>query len=438
MIKNAIKLSSIISLRFLGLFLVLPVLSAYAVSLENSTTFLVGVAVGGYAITQAVLQVPFVYLSEKIGKKTTIALGLVIFLIGSLICAYSTDIYSMLLGRLLQGAGAIGSVAVAFITDLVKEEGRGYAMAIMGGFIALSFAIALIIGPILSSYYDISFLFILTAIFAVIAIILLYTTIPNVPKISKRKDNTKLIDVLKSKDIVPLYVTGFLQKAFMTAAFVVIPFNAIYNIGISKSDLYTIYVPATIIGIFAMGVASMLAEKHNRVKTVFISAILFFVSSFILLGLFDNKYIFITGVTLFFVGFNMMEPILQSTISKVATISQKEKALGIANALSYFGTFIGGSFGGWILHYSDITTLSICMVAISIIWLIYIAVMKAPKKYSNIYNSVDETDVSKLGSLNEYIRDWYINEDERTVVIKFRKDIISKDELLKLITISSK
>jgi len=147
--------------------LVLPVISVYALELEGATPLLVGIVVGGYALTQALFQVPFGSMSDKIGRKPTLLFGLLIFLVGSIICAYSTDIYMLMLGRFLQGAGAIGSVITAMISDLVSEEIRGKAMAIMGASIALSFALAMGLGPVLGAKYGVEFLFILTAVFAV-------------------------------------------------------------------------------------------------------------------------------------------------------------------------------------------------------------------------------------------------------------------------------
>ena len=159
MFKTVLPLSAILSLRFFGLFLVLPVLSAYALNLEGATPFLIGVIVGGYALTQAIFQLPFGVMSDKIGRKPTLLVGLVIFLVGSIICAVSTDIYTLMFGRFLQGAGAIGAVIPAMISDLVHEEQRGHAMALMGGTIAISFAAAMALGPVIAAFFGFSSLF---------------------------------------------------------------------------------------------------------------------------------------------------------------------------------------------------------------------------------------------------------------------------------------
>ena len=170
MIKSVLPLSFIISLRFFGLFIVLPVISVYAFSLEGANATLVWIVVGGYALTQVIFQTPFGIMSDKLGRKGTIILGLVLFAIGSLICALATDILALLLGRLLQGAGAIGAVVTAMISDVVKEEQRSKAMAIMGGFIGISFALAMGLGPIIGGYAGVPALFYITMVLSLIAI----------------------------------------------------------------------------------------------------------------------------------------------------------------------------------------------------------------------------------------------------------------------------
>ena len=183
MIKTVLPLSMIISMRFLGLFLVLPVISVYALQMENATTTLVGIVVGGYALTQMIFQVPFGFMSDKFGRKGTIIVGLLIFALGSIICAISNDIYTLLFGRFLQGAGAIGAVVTAMIGDLVIEEKRAKAMALMGGSIAMSFALAMVLGPTIGAWAGVSTLFWFTTFLALISIVILITKVPNPPKI---------------------------------------------------------------------------------------------------------------------------------------------------------------------------------------------------------------------------------------------------------------
>ena len=212
MFKTIMPLNLIISLRFFGLFIVLPVLSVYALQFDDANELLIGIAIGGYAATQMLLQVPFGMLSDKIGRKTTLTIGLIIFIIGSLVAASASDIYMLILGRLLQGAGAIGAVATAMISDLIKEEVRAKAMALMGGSIAVTFALSMVLGPLLSGFWGINILFIITAICAFFAIIVLHTKVQTPPKITHeyKNSNKELFNILKDKNLMKM--TIYLQR----------------------------------------------------------------------------------------------------------------------------------------------------------------------------------------------------------------------------------
>jgi MFS family permease len=435
MFKKVLPLSSILFLRFLGLFLVLPVLSVYALDLEGATPFLVGVIVGGYALTQAIFQVPFGSMSDKIGRKPTILFGLLIFLIGSLICAYSTDIYTLMIGRFLQGAGAIGAVVTAMIADLVEEKTRGHAMAIMGGFIALSFAAAMALGPVLASSFGISAIFFITAVLAIISIVILFTKVPTPPKIKHiyNKD-AKTSDIIKDPNLLGMIIINAMQKGLMTAAFVIIPVfltKPEYGFNWEKSELWMVYVPAMIAGLLAMGPAAVFGEKRNIPKQIFMLSIVLFAASFLMMGLTSSSAVFVTAVILFFIAFNMMEPLVQSMISKFAKVHQKGAALGISNSAAYFMTFIGGTFAGLYLDISSRETLGLTVGIISILWLLFTAVkMKNPIKYSHLITPENEVDFDKLKTLeSEHIAEWFINETEKVVIVKYHQEQLSEDDL---------
>ncbi len=432
MFKKVFPLSAILSLRFLGLFLVLPVISVFALELEGSTPLLVGIVVGGYALTQAIFQVPFGTMSDKIGRKPTLLVGLLIFLVGSIICAYSTDIYTLMAGRFLQGAGAIGSVIAAMISDLVPEETRGKAMAIMGASIAVSFALAMGLGPVLGAKFGVEFLFILTAVFALLAIVLLFTKVPTPPKIKHVYHATsKTSDILKDPNLLNMIIINAMQKGLMTVAFVLIPIILTSDaFAWQKSDLYMAYMPAMVFGLVAMGPAAVFGEKYNKPKEIFLLSIALFIGSFLIMGLTDSSTLFIIGVVMFFIAFNMMEPLVQSMITKFAKVHQKGAALGIANSVAYFSTFIGGTSAGLLLGFSDRETIGVSIAIIATLWLLWTLKLQNPTRYSHLYISQEDIDISKLQNLeNEHITEWYINESENLAVIKYATGVIQEEEL---------
>jgi len=378
MIKQTIPLSIIIGLRFFGLFVVMPVLSYYALLLEGSTEILVGLTIGAYALTQILFQIPFSRLSDKIGRKKTIAIGLIIFTIGSIIAGISEDIYTLLLGRLIQGAGAIAAVISATISDLVEPQKRTKAMAMMGGAIAMSFLMAMIIGPIIAANYGLNALFFLTAGLTFISLVLLLK-VPT-PPIIKRDDNKKFkaIDVLKDSNIFTMAITNFLQKAIMTLTFVIIPVLFINALGWAKEDLVYVYIPATILAIGAMGFASIKAERYGKFKEMLQLGIALFILSYTLFGFTQNEVILIIAITIFFIGFNIHEPILQSLTSKYAPAHQRAVALGVFNIFGYAGTFIGGMFGGLGLSIISLKSIAIIIIMVSLIWIYMISKITNP------------------------------------------------------------
>jgi predicted MFS family arabinose efflux permease len=432
--KTVLPLSAILSLRFFGLFLVLPVLSAYALGLEGSTPFLVGVIVGGYALTQAIFQVPFGVMSDRIGRKPTLLLGLVIFLVGSIICAVSTDVYTLMLGRFLQGAGAIGAVIPAMISDLVSEESRGKAMALMGGTIAISFALAMAAGPVISAYAGVASLFWITAVLSIIAMVVLFTKVPTPPRIRHiYHSTTTTADILKDPNLLSMIITNGMQKGLMTVAFVLIPILLLDSAGIFKweaKELWQVYVPAMFMGLLAMGPAAVFGEKYNKPREIFLLSIVLFIVSFTLMGFATKSWEFVLGVIAFFMAFNMMEPLVQSMISKYAKVHQKGAALGMANGFAYFMTFLGGAAAGIALQYSNREVLAIGLIVISTLWLLWTFKMKNPHRYSHLYISVNDVDMEKLNALeHEHIAEWYINETENIVAVKYRKEMVEEEAI---------
>lgn len=438
MIKQIMPLAFIVALRFFGLFIVLPVLSIYALDMEGATPFLAGLVVGGYALTQATFQVPFGLMSDKVGRKKTLLFGLIIFIVGSVIAAVSDNIYMLLLGRFLQGAGAIGSVVSAMVADLVKEEERPKAMAVLGGTIALSFAAAMIIAPIVGGIWGIDKLFWLTAVLSVFSIFILFTAVPKPPKIvhSYEEEESKMIEVFKDKALTRMYITFLFHSSIMTMAFFIIPVVMTQTVddggfGWAKSELWKVYFPAMIFGFLAMAPAAIFGEKYGKGKEIFMISVAVIFLGFLAMGFASTDWIFVVGVVLFFIGFNMFEPLLQSFVAKFAKVHQKGAALGVANTFAYTGIFFGGLIAGWLMQDYDRGTLALFVAVLSIVWFIWVATMPSPNNRGNVYLSLDIFDREKVHALTEHeaIVESYVNETEHIAVVKYDKDLIDEDEV---------
>ncbi len=432
-IKKTLPLSLIVGLRFFGLFIVLSVLSQYAKDLDGGNALLAGIALGGYALTQAVLQVPFGILSDKIGRKKTILIGLLIFALGSAVAAIADNIYILLVGRFLQGAGAIGSVVVAMIADHVREDERAHAMAVMGMTIAMSFAAAMLIGPMIAGMYSVSALFWLTGALALLALVILFTAVAEPPKIVHHysEDEAKIKHVFKDKDLVRMYITFLFHSSTMAIAFFIIPIVLKSKFQVPTIEFWKVYLPAVIFGIIAMGPAAVFGEKYSKGKEIFIISILFIIASFFLMGYSPTLLWFGVGVTFFFIGFNMFEPLLQSFVSKFAKVHQKGAALGVANTFSYIGMFIGGAIGGYMYQNFNEKGVAIFIFIISLLWIYWVYSMRNPGLRANLFLNSKDIDNDIFSTLKSFegITDFYKNETENLIVIKYDASITDEEKI---------
>lgn len=400
-----------------------------------------GIVIGGYAITQMIFQVPFGIMSDKLGRKGTIIVGLLLFAIGSIICAISTDMLTLLLGRFLQGAGAIGAVVTAMITDVVREEQRPKAMALMGASIATSFAIAMLAGPLIGGYMGIDILFYITAFLALISIYILLTKVPNPPIVTHTYHDDSKISFLANPNLIKMNITNFLQKGMMTFAFMIIPIILTRSYGWEMTDLWKVYLPAMIAGVIAMGPAAVLAEKKGKFKQILLLGIVFFAVSYYLIGNATTDTYFLIGVVLFFVGFNMHEPIMQSLTTKYIKVHEKGKVLGVFNSFGYLGTFIGGFVGGMYLLEVDgsfsqsLYQISMFIVVVSIIWIILIATLPNPLKKKIAYLDIDDKDSTKFAQLDSLngCDEWYINNTENIIIVKYDDDLLNEEQIINTI-----
>ena len=427
MLKSVLPLSFIVASRFFGLFIVLPVLSLYALNLSGANEFLVGLIVGVYAISQMIFQVPFGALSDKIGRKKALTIGLLIFVVGSIVCALASEIYTMLFGRFLQGVGAVGAVATAMISDFVAEENRSKAMAIMGAFIGLSFTLSMVLGPLLARSYGLSSLFYFSAALSLLCVVLLYTVVPKEIKVSAKAQKVPFGKLFLQKDYMIINFTSFMQKMLTSIAFLVIPIVLVREYGYESGELYKVYTLGAVLGFLAMGLAGALGDGKGLSKVILIAGTLLFAITYTIFALSFTKFLFVVGIAIFFVGFNLHEPIMQSTATKFVKSSQKGTALGIFNSFGYFGSFVGGAVGGYIMHAFDFKVLAIVCVVLCVIWLVLLFSLSDPRIFKNIYLSPEASLNLELLNSQKGVVDYYKN--EKNQVIKFDSRLTSEEAL---------
>lgn len=434
MFKITASLSLIAGLRFFGLFVVMPLLSLYALNLGTDNMALVGIAISAYAISQIIFQIPFGILGDKYSKRHIIALGLVIFTIGSLICAFANSIEMLIFGRIVQGSGAIGSVVSAKITDLVNEEKRGSAMAFMGIMIFLSFIFAMIIGPSVGHKFGVDKLFLLTAILSVFAIILLYAIVPKSAHLryDVDKDENLYPHIFKNQDLMILNISVFIQKLLLTFIFTIMPVILVKDLHLATQDIWKVFAISAVLGIFALAPGMIMAEKFKKPKAVVLIAIILFAIAYIYMGLGDfhrSQSTFVIGVVVFFAAFCMQEPILQNLASKYPKIQEKSLSLGIFTTFGYLGSFLGGIIAGNLFNKIAFIYISGFIVALMLLWFIVLLFLNNPSLQENLYKKLDfPPNLAKINAINGVIES-YINTNENLLVVKYDKKYISKEDL---------
>lgn len=440
MIKQIFPLALISSLRFFGLFIVLPIIGLYTDEFQTSA-FLAGLAAGGYALTQIIFQTPFGVWSDKYNRKHIVGIGLIIFLLGSLVCAFSTDIIMLIIGRFLQGVGAIGGVVSAQIADLVKEEERNKAMAVMGAGIFMSFILAMLLSPIVASYYGLNTLFFITSALCVISLIILYWKVPNTPSVKYHFQDNTFNALLKDKNLLIMNLSAFLQKFLMIFAFVCISLALTHQFDMPEEKLWYIYAPAALVGVFAMGPSSVFAQKKGQFKAVMLFGICAFMFSYFLMAFSipqNSLMLFALGVFIFFIGFAIHEPIMQSLASRYPKAHQKGAALGIFTTLGYVGSALGGICGGWLYEEMGLFKLSLIIAVVCIIWAVLLIVfLSNPRNHKNIYLPLDtkEDSLNQLANLDmlKGVIEWYINQNEHIAIIKYDDTLIQKEQILSVL-----
>ncbi|MBE0626369.1 MAG: MFS transporter [Burkholderiales bacterium] len=385
-IRASLSLASIFALRMLGLFLILPVFAVHAAHLKGGDNHtLVGIALGTYGLTQGMLQIPYGMASDRYGRKRIIILGLILFALGSFIAAMGNNIYVIIAGRALQGAGAISAPVMAFLSDLTREQHRTKAMALVGSSIGLMFALSLVGSPLLYRYIGMGGIFILTGVLALAAIWVVVSVVPqeSLAKIEEEEhvEPARLGDVLRNPHLLRLNFGIFSLHAVQMAIFVVVPLALISAGGIPVAQHWKIYLPVVLGSFVLMVPAIFYAEKKDAIKPVFLASIALMAA--VQLGFAFSLQNF-TGLVIlllgFFVAFNILEASLPSLVSRTAPASARGAALGVYNTTQSLGLFVGGAAGGWLMQHHGQMPVFAFGAALIAFWGISAAGMRVPQR----------------------------------------------------------
>lgn len=445
-VRASLSLASIYGLRMLGMFLILPIFSIYAETLPGGEShLLIGLALGAYGLTQAMLQLPFGMASDRFGRKRMIYIGLVLFVIGSLVAAFANDLYTIIFGRAIQGAGAVSAVVTALVADLTREEHRTKAMAMIGGTIGVTFAMSLILGPALNQWIGIPGIFLLTGILAVLAILDVKYLVPD-PVVSRFHSDaeaspSKLKDVLKDMQLMRLNFGIFALHAAQMAMFVVVPFAIKGTSGMSENDHWMIYLPIMVISFALMVPAIIYGEKKTKLKPVFIGAIaIMLLAQILFAGSIDAFWGIIISLSAYFLAFNILEATLPSIISKLAPAASKGTAIGVYNTAQSLGVFVGGALGGVLSHLYGFAAVFIFCSVLMGMWLIAALSMRTPPAVKSKMYHLEEMTKAAAKNLSTRlsaiagVREAVVLPDEGLVILKVdMQQSFDEAEVLRLI-----
>lgn len=404
-LRATTSLALVFALRMFGMFSILPVLALYTRELPGGhSAFLIGVALGIDGLAQAVLQIPFGLLSDRYGRKRIIYIGLLLFALGSFIAAGAQDIYVIILGRLVQGTGAVAAAIIALTADLTREEHRAKGMAMIGMSIGATFGASLAVGPMLAHWIGVSGIFALTGVLALAAMLVIRFLVPDPQQSFVHADAEtvpgQIRAILAHPELLRLDFGIFSLHAAMRGLFVVIPLALLAHL--PGNQHWQVYLPIMLISFLGAIPAIIIAEKYGRMKPVFVGAIAMLSLATLLLALFtENSFTgLLAGLLLFFLAFNLLEATLPSLVSKIAPAGSKGTALGVYNSCQFLGLFLGGSIGGWLTQHHGQGALFIFCFLLAIAWLALAATMRTPLHVQTLILPVGRMDAAAAQKLN--------------------------------------
>jgi len=402
--RAGFSLAAIYAVRMLGLFMILPVFSLYADQFEGSTPFLVGVALGIYGLTQGLLQIPYGMLSDRFGRKPMITIGLLVFAVGSLLAADANTIYEMIAGRALQGSGAVAAVLMALAADLSREEHRMKVMGFIGVSIGFAFAIAMVAGPIINQLMGLSGIFVVTAVLALFALMILFVWVPNPKQSMFHRDTqaspTQFKTVLADTQLLRLDFGILILHLVLMATFVAFPLVLQNQAGLASADHWKLYLPVFLLSVALMVPFIIIAESKRRMKQIFVGAIgVLAVAELNLLFGGDSVWHLALTMVIFFSAFNLLEASLPSLVSKISPADRKGTAMGLYSSSQFIGAFLGGALGG--LSYEAGGAFGVflmCSFAL-LVWLLLAYTMKNPRYVSTYLLKIGKIDASKVNEM---------------------------------------
>ena len=440
-------LALVFAFRMLGMFMVLPVLATYGMDLAGATPALIGLAIGAYGLTQAVLQIPFGVISDRIGRRPVIYLGLVIFALGSVLAAQADSIWGVIAGRILQGAGAISAAVMALLSDLTREQHRTKAMAMIGMSIGLSFAVAMVVGPLLTRTFGLSGLFLATAAMALVGIALIAFVVPASNGTLQHRESgvakQALGPTLRHPDLLRLDVGIFVLHAILMASFVALPLAFVERGGLPKEEHWWVYLTALLISFFAMIPFIIYGEKKRKMKRVLLGA----VSVLLLTELFfwelgNSLSALVIGTVIFFTAFNLLEASLPSLISKVSPAGGKGTAMGVYSTSQFLGAALGGILGGWMFQHGGLATVFLGCAGLCGLWLAVAVTMREPPYVTSLRMPLSPEALREAG-LTERLKavpgvtDAVVVADEAAIYIKLDTQILDRSTLERLVNPAS-